>query len=86
MAKLESKKDKNVLRLSFLKGVWIYCLILWGYIVADMFAFPQYQALGISKLIPIPQNLIADFAFPISFLSFVAWDYLRSIEKRKNSQ
>jgi len=74
---MESKSDRELLKLSFLKGVWIYCLILWGYIVADMFVFPEYQTLGISKYIPIPQNLIADLAFPISFLSFVAWEYRR---------
>jgi hypothetical protein len=68
------------LALPFLKGVWIYCLILWSYIVADMFVFPQYQFGGISKLIPIPQNLIADIAFPISFVAFVLWEYLRKID------
>lgn len=59
------------------KGVWIYSFILWAYIVADMFVFPQYQFSGISRLIPVPQNLIADLAFPLSFISFVAWEYLR---------
>ena len=65
------------MKISLLKGIWIYALILWGYIVVDMFVFPPYQYLGISKFIPIPENLLADIAFPTSFLSFVAWDYLK---------
>jgi hypothetical protein len=68
------------LGVPFAKGVWIYCLILWAYIVGDMFVFPQYQFSGISRLIPIPQNLIADLAFPLSFVAFVAWEYLRHQE------
>jgi hypothetical protein len=26
---------------------------------------------------PIPQNLVADIAFPVSFICFVVWLYLR---------
>jgi len=66
----------------FLKGIWIYTLILWVYIVADMFAFPQYQYGAISRLIPIPQNLIAIIAFPVSFLAFVGWEYFKTPERK----
>ena len=65
--------------LPFLKGVWIYTLILWVYIVADMFVFPQYQYDAISRFIPIPQNLIGVIAFPLSFLAFIAWEYIRNL-------
>lgn len=74
------------LAIAFFKGVWIYSLILWGYIVADLFAFPQYQYSAISRYISIPQNLIADIAFPVSFVSFVLWDYLRKTESRQRLQ
>jgi hypothetical protein len=67
--------------LPFLKGLWIYTLILWGYIVADMFVFPQYQFDAISRLVPIPQNLVAIIAFPISFLAFVGWEYARRLDR-----
>jgi hypothetical protein len=63
--------------IALLHGLWIYMLVLWGYIVVDMFVFPQYQFLGISAWIPIPQNIIADIAFPLSFVCFVVWRYMR---------
>ena len=58
-------------------GVWIYSLILWVYVVIDSFLFPPYQYLAISMYVPIPQNVIADVAFPLSFVCFVYWAYLR---------
>jgi len=67
-------------RVSLLKGIWIYGLILWVYVAVDAFLFPEYQFLGISAWIPIPQNILADFAFPISFISFVWWEYLKKKE------
>ena len=71
--------------LPFLKGLWIYTLILWIYIVADMFMFPQYQFDAISRLVPIPQNLIAIIAFPVSFLAFVGWEYGRKLDRELKS-
>jgi hypothetical protein len=62
---------------ALLLGLWIYCLILWAYIVIDSFLFPPFQYMSISTLIPIKENLIADVAFPISFVSFVLWVYSR---------
>lgn len=64
--------------LAFLLGAWIYGLILWVYVVVDSFIFPPYQYLAISKFIPIPQNVIADLAFPASFVCFVLWAYKRA--------
>lgn len=64
-------------QVAFLLGAWIYTLILWVYVVADSFLFPPYQYLAISKYIPIPQNAIADLAFPISFVCFVLWAYMK---------
>ena len=63
--------------ISLLKGLWIYCLILWAYIVADMFVFPQFQFGPITIYVRIPQDLIATIAFPVSFITFIAWEYLR---------
>lgn len=62
---------------ALLLGSWIYSLILWGYIVADSWLFPPYQYLPISNYIPVKQNIIADLAFPFSFICFVLWTYLR---------
>ncbi len=63
---------------AFLLGISIYSLIMWAYIVIDSFLFPPYQYLPISMYIPIPQNIIADVAFPLSFVCFVYWAYLRA--------
>ena len=72
---MEPSRSKFVLAL--LLGLWIYGLILWGYIVVDSFLFPPYQYLAISKYIPRQQNILADVAFPVSFVCFVLWAYLR---------
>ncbi len=77
------RNHDEALKISLLKGIWIYSLITWAYIVADMFVFPQYQTLGISKYVPIPQNILADVAFPVSFLSFVYWEYLKKKEEQR---
>ena len=29
--------------LPLLKGIWIFSLILWAYIIVDFLVFPQYQ-------------------------------------------
>ncbi len=71
--------SKKKLAVPLLKALWIYTLILWMYIVADMFVFPQYQYDPISRFVPIPQNLIAVTAFPVSFLAFAVWEYLRNL-------
>ena len=62
---------------ALLLGIWIYGLVLWGYIVIDSFLFPPYQYLAISQYVPIRQNLLADIAFPSSFVAFVLWAYYR---------
>ncbi|MCL4519339.1 MAG: hypothetical protein M1587_09095 [Thaumarchaeota archaeon] len=74
---MQSERNDKQLKISLLKGIWIYSLIVWVYVVFDMFRFPAYQYLGISMWIPIPENVIADVAFPVSFLCFVAWEYLK---------
>lgn len=79
-------RNTRKLAESFLKGLTIYTLILWAYIVADMFVFPQYQYSPISRLIPIPQNLIGVIAFPTSFFAFVAWQYLRNTASASDSE
>jgi hypothetical protein len=74
-----SNRQSRALTLAILKGAWIYLLILWAYIVIDMFLFPEYQYLGISRYIPIPENLLADIAFPISLVCFIGWEYMRKL-------
>lgn len=62
--------------LALLQGLWIYLLVVWGYIVIDSFLFPPYQYMSISIYIPLQQNITADIAFPLSFVCFVLWRYL----------
>ena len=72
---MEPERRKRVSAL--LLGTWIYSLIAWAYIVVDSFLFPPYQYLAISKYVPIQENILADVAFPLSFVCFVLWQYLR---------
>ena len=58
-------------------GLWLYSLVLWGWIAVNYYLLPAYQYGPLSIYIPIPQNLVADIAFPISFICFVVWVYLR---------
>ncbi|HUI01151.1 MAG TPA: hypothetical protein VLX56_05935 [Nitrososphaerales archaeon] len=69
---------RRELVLAALQGLWIYLLILWGYIVADSWLFPQYQYMAISVYVPLRQNMLADIAFPLSLVCFVLWRYLGS--------
>lgn len=64
--------------VSFFLGLWMYSLIVWGWIGLNYYVYPKYQFEAISIYIPIPQNLLADAMFPVSFLSFVIWHYLRN--------
>jgi hypothetical protein len=70
-------QDQRRFRAALFLGVWIYSLILWAYVVVDSFLFPPYQYLAISNYVPIKQNILADIAFPVSFISFVLWAYYR---------
>lgn len=67
---------KNFLSSLFL-GMWLYSLGLWGWIALNYYLLPAYQTGPLSIYIPIPQNLVADVAFPVSFICFVVWNYLR---------
>jgi hypothetical protein len=69
--------DPRKFRIALLLGIWIYTLVLWAYIVVDSFLFPAYQYLPISNFVPIRENLLADLAFPVSFVCFVLWAYMR---------
>ena len=68
------------LAVSFLLGLWIYCLILWAWVGLNYYLEPSLQFAPLSIYVPIRQNLAADLAFPISFISFVLWSYLRKME------
>lgn len=63
--------------LAWSMGIWIYSLLVWIWVGVNYYVFPRYQFEAISIYVPIPQNLLADVMFPVSFLSFVIWAYLR---------
>ena len=73
---MESSRIKKF-AVSFFLGLWIYSFVLWLYIVAALFRFPPSQFEPLSMYVPIRSDLLAVIAFPISFVSFVLWDYLR---------
>jgi hypothetical protein len=68
--------SRLVLR-SVMKGLWIYSLLLWGYIVASVLMRPQWQYFDLSVYVPIHQNILAVVSFAVSFFSFICWQYLK---------
>jgi hypothetical protein len=75
------RTDNRSLAVAFFKGLWIYSLILWAFIVVFFFVYPADQLDQLSIYIRIPQNLLAVIAFPVSFVSFIIWEYLRKTPK-----
>jgi hypothetical protein len=71
------RDDLRSLAVVFFKALWIYSLILWGFIVLFFFVYPTDQYDQLSIYVPIPQNLLAILAFPVSFVSFIIWEYLK---------
>jgi hypothetical protein len=62
---------------AFFLGLWIYSLILWGWVALNFYLMPNLQYDALSVYIPIKRDLVADIAFPVSFIGFVFWSYLR---------
>jgi hypothetical protein len=61
---------------SLLKGLWIYSLLLWAYIIVSVFLNHRAQYYPLSVYVPVRQNLLAVVAFAASFLCFIGWQYL----------
>ena len=62
---------------SLFLGLWLYSLALWGWVAVNYYLLPQYQFSSLSIYVAIPNDLVAVVAFPLSFVFFVIWDYLR---------
>lgn len=62
--------------LAFLKALWIWGLLTWLYVVADIHIFPEAQFWNLSVYVPIPTNLVGIVAFIVSFVAFVLWTWL----------
>jgi hypothetical protein len=79
---------KNILNLlvSISAGLWIWLMMLWAYIVIDMFWLPATQFEAISVYVPIPQNLAADVAFPTAMIFFILWGWLRKMEATRDGK
>jgi hypothetical protein len=63
---------------AFFKGIWIYALLVWLYIVVVINAHPYALHWHLATLVPIRQDYVAVIAFAISGISFIIWEYLRS--------
>ena len=46
------------------------------------FVYPADQYDQLSIYVPIPQNLLAILAFPVSFVSFIIWEYLKKTSEK----
>jgi hypothetical protein len=69
--------DKTKLLVAFLKGVWVWGLIAWLYVVSNVYLFPEYQFGPLSIYVPIPTDLAGVVAFAVSFAAFVLWAWLK---------
>ncbi len=72
---MQSMRAKR-LAAAFFEGLWIYSLILWAWIAVNYYIYPEFQTGPLTLYLPVPQNLVATIAFPVSFVSFVIWRYL----------
>lgn len=57
-----------------LEGIWIWSLLLWGYLSIAINLYPQYQFTGISFYLNWPpQDVLALITFPLAFTGYIAW-------------
>lgn len=73
-----NRKIKDML-LPVLEGLWIWLLLVWGYIAIENFIYPSWVAnTNLGVYFPVPQNLLVIAAFAASFVFFVLWKYLKT--------
>ena len=65
------------LYLSILKGLWVFGLLDWIYVVASVLdpITAPYQLANISYLVPVPTNFVGVSAFIISFFAFIGYEW-----------
>jgi hypothetical protein len=63
---------------AFFKGIWIYALLVWLYIIVVINIYPYEVNWPFSTLVPIRQDYVAVVAFALSGICFIIWEYLRS--------
>jgi hypothetical protein len=68
--------------VAFCKGMWIFGLLFWLYLLADLFTHHFSDELkDVSFYIPIRTDLAAIVAFIVSFIFFVLWSWLKNETK-----
>jgi hypothetical protein len=76
------KKELNPMLQAVFEAVWLYSLIMWVYIAIENLLYPiAVLTQPLSVYIPIKQNLLAVTAFFVSFVSFLLWRYLKSLQR-----
>ena len=65
---------------AFFKGTFIYCLLVWLYIIVEVKIRPQIIEYhwNLATLVPMREDFLAVISFAISGISFIIWEYLRS--------
>jgi len=65
---------------AFFKGTFIYSLLVWLYIIVQIYLQPdiiKYHWI-LATLVPIREDFLAVISFAVSGISFIIWEYLRS--------
>ena len=79
---MKNNRLNNFLSVLF-EGLWLYTLLVWVYIAIENLMYPAAVFNSVlSVYFPVKQNLLAISSFILSFVFFVAWRYLRSLNSR----
>ena len=67
------------LLLSILKGIWVWGLLAWVYVVASVLnpTTAPWQTFPLSYYIPLPTNFVGVTSFAVSFIAFILWEWRR---------
>ena len=60
------------------EAIWIWSLLVWGYISAENLVNPVAVATQpLAEYVPIKQNILVLAAFVVAFVFFILWRYLK---------
>ena len=70
---------------ALLEGIWVYGLLIWGYIAIQNLISPDIvYSQNLSVYIPIKENILVIAAFIVSLAAFIIWkSRLELSEKRR---
>ncbi len=75
------RDDRHLLTVLF-EALWLYFLLVWGYIAVENLVYPtQVATTDLAVYFPVPQNLLVIVSFTASFVFFILWRYLKEAKQ-----